>query len=188
MWSHYGANHQGIAFEFYSLGAFFGMAFRVNYAKEATPIDPEATDGEDLFVHGLLTKALPWQPEDEYRLIATDENEQGFIHTNAGVGSFPPDELTAIYVGCNMPHACIRAVVNEAANRDKPVPVRQMVKVPRGAFSSKICGGIASGKTHLHAFCFFPLPHPFPARRGIAPSSVQRTNSRARIARAVMVA
>jgi hypothetical protein len=96
------------------------MAFRANYVTAATPIGPEVTDGEDLFVHGLLTKALSWKPQDEYRLVATDENEEGFIHSVAGIATFPRDELTAIYVGCNMPLACIRAVVNEAANRDKP--------------------------------------------------------------------
>lgn len=98
----------------------FGMAFRANYVAAATPIGPEVTDGEDLFVHGLLTKALSWKPQDEYRLVATDENEEGFIHSVAGIATFPRDELTAIYVGCNIPLACIRAVVNEAANRDKP--------------------------------------------------------------------
>jgi hypothetical protein len=130
MWSHYGIKHRGLALEFNSLGAFFGDAYAVNYVEAATPIDPEATDGVDLFVHGLLTKSEPWRSEDEYRLIGSDEDVEGFIRTVGGLAPFPAGELTGIYVGCNMPDPSVRAVVNEAARRRDPLPVRQMVKVP----------------------------------------------------------
>jgi hypothetical protein len=70
------------------------------------------------------------QYEGEYRLVSTDEGEAGFIKSTAGIAPFPPVELTGVYVGCTMPDACIRAVVNEVSNRSDPLPVHQMTKVP----------------------------------------------------------
>jgi hypothetical protein len=128
MWSHYGAKHQGLAFEFNSFGEFFGTALGVNYVETATAIDPTSS-GSDVFVHSMLTKHNSWRHENEYRLFASDEQEEGFIHSTDGLVQFPPGELLAIYVGCRMPGACVRAVINEASRRADQVPVRRMVKV-----------------------------------------------------------
>jgi hypothetical protein len=131
MWSHYSDKHRGLALEFSSRGEFFAFSDQVRYPNALDPIDPESCDPIELYIAGLLTKAQSWKHENEYRCTASDHGEPGFVKTKDGFAQYPSKELTAIYIGCNMPNSHVRAVINESQQSAQPIPVRQMVKVSR---------------------------------------------------------
>lgn len=132
MWSHYAAKHQGVALAFSNGDRFFGNALAVEYCDTPETIDPKSIETASLDVRPFVTKASSWRDEREYRLIGSDTavDWAAVIRTEGGLAAFPPKELMAVYVGCNMPESCVRAVINEARHSTHVVPVRTMIKAP----------------------------------------------------------
>jgi hypothetical protein len=131
MWSHYGAKHRGIAFEFASEGDVFGRAFKVDYSDPPKPLDPTVDGPEEIHARGLLSKAKSWSHEVEYRVLGSDgAAAAATVRTSEGLASFPSGELKAVYVGCNMPRSHVDAVVNVVRKRKRDTPVRRMFQIP----------------------------------------------------------
>ena len=97
MWSHYADNHRGLCIEFrhdkFAKKGLVGL--EVKYCKSYPPISIFDSDYlKKLVKCCLLTKAIHWKYEDEYRYV---------IPNGKGVQKFDPTWLTGIIFGCLMP-------------------------------------------------------------------------------------
>jgi hypothetical protein len=109
MWSHYAEGHQGVCLGFKTDNEFFNGVREVKYAsrfpdlsffpKAARALAQEQSSADLLrfFDDLLLTKALEWKYEGEWRLIRQEINGNG-------VHSFPLSLLDSVVFGCRMAH------------------------------------------------------------------------------------
>jgi len=97
LWSHYACGHTGMCLKFLTTGTtpFFGLSQKVNYETKY-PIVDLLKDGPGRHTDAfLLTKAIDWKYEDEWRIID---------HTlGAGYRHFPEKLLMGIIFGARMP-------------------------------------------------------------------------------------
>lgn len=103
MWSHYTFGHQGVCLQF-RLEAdrgFFAGAQPVQYSKDL-PIPELLGDPMEQVDKLLLTKAIDWEYEREWRLVRTD---------GINLGHFPPQLLTGIILGTNISQENKQAVL-----------------------------------------------------------------------------
>ncbi|PKN69295.1 MAG: hypothetical protein CVU54_11185 [Deltaproteobacteria bacterium HGW-Deltaproteobacteria-12] len=77
----------------------------------------------------LLTKSNLWSYEKEWRII---EHIKG-----VGKYSFPPQLLTGVIIGCQMPDANKTKIINWAKNRN-PKPLLYKAEVKKREFGLKI--------------------------------------------------
>jgi hypothetical protein len=99
MWSHYTRGHTGFCLEFDTSFHPFEKLYQVHYAEEnsiptVNPILAHFQE-EDFFERMILTKAKCWCYEQEWRIF----HKQGGDRTE----NYPPECLTAVYFGINMP-------------------------------------------------------------------------------------
>ena len=129
MWAHYSDKHQGICLEFNVKNKLICAALKVSYETEYPEYDlTDDTAVGNLFP--LLAKSAVWSYEDEFRLIAEDENafmpdpdpETPKMKNNF-VG-LPEGALTGIIVGCSASAETLDAV--RAIIKKSPTPVRLM--------------------------------------------------------------
>ena len=93
MWSHYGANHEGLCIQFEVARDFgtFGRAVAVDYSDEY-PVVNWVTGFEERLLPTILRKHIRWKYEFERR-IAIPGNARRYL-------LFRPEALRAIIVGC----------------------------------------------------------------------------------------
>jgi hypothetical protein len=95
LWSHYSDGHKGLCLKFLATdqASFFGRALPVNYASSYPEISITSPAGEQMDAF-LLTKAIDWRYEEEYRIIDHDNG--------AGEKIFPAELLVGVILGARM--------------------------------------------------------------------------------------
>ena len=95
MWSHYANNHTGICLKFFNnSNAFFKYAQKVHYSRKYPKKNYFSVNDNNYYKYSLLTKAVQWKYEKEWRLIITErEKHKKYI--------FPIELLDGIIFGCN---------------------------------------------------------------------------------------
>jgi hypothetical protein len=129
MWSHYAGNHRGICLEFGIDNPLFAKALSVIYQPKYpvwSPMDFEAQQTRAMEM--LLTKAVEWGYEREYRIITLHNNELDTpLHVDEkGRLPLPPGSLKSVIAGCQADYDAVNAIV-KAHMPD--LPVRRAVRV-----------------------------------------------------------
>jgi hypothetical protein len=112
MWSHYSDSHKGFCLEFDTSHDPFNMATKVEYSTDFPKIDPEIFliyEESREIMKMFTTKFSCWEHEKEWRVF----------HKVAGtLYGYPPEALTGIYFGAEMPkiHIEIIALVIQGQN------------------------------------------------------------------------
>ncbi len=112
MWAHYSNKHQGICLEFDAGNELFSQALKLSY-QEDYPLFDLTNETEDEQLMPLTTKSAAWNYEDEYRLIAQEENAavpEDTLMTQSNYIELPDGALTAIIVGCTAPDSTLNAI------------------------------------------------------------------------------
>jgi hypothetical protein len=118
MWSHYADNHKGICLEFANNNALIRRARPIRYKKEYPEWTPQSYSPEkdDNILDLVLTKAMDWCYEREFRIIATALEGPTKVYDGDFV-KLPPEALTAIIIGCeNRNHTEITEIVKKHAS------------------------------------------------------------------------
>ncbi len=110
MWSHYAANHSGFLLEFNTeTSQFFWRAMEVNYHPNRLCLNlvehPDAT----MYTESLRRKAKVWKYEKEWRII---DHQNG-----PGIQRFPPEALTAAFLGCRITPENRNKIMNWCRNK-----------------------------------------------------------------------
>jgi len=130
LWSHYADGHKGLCLKFIvtSDTPFFCPAQPVKYATTYPKVDicDPIERQVDAF---LLTKAIDWKYEEEWRIIDHDPGK--------GNKSFPEELLVEVIFGAQMEPQNKKAVADWIRGRKKKVELSQASIVP-GTFSIKI--------------------------------------------------
>lgn len=69
MWAHYASEHMGVCIRFDTQQWPFNLAWKVDYATEYPIINGAIDSGDETLKKSVLTKALCWKYEAEWRLI-----------------------------------------------------------------------------------------------------------------------
>lgn len=128
LWSHYAAGHTGLCLKFVATNLFFGRALPVNYVQsypEISIVSP-ANKQVDAF---LLTKAIDWHYEEEYRIIDHDRG--------AGYQDFSAEFLVGVIFGAQMAPNDRRAVVEWVNKRKSHIELLE-ASLASGSFSLEI--------------------------------------------------
>ena len=128
LWSHYSSSHRGFCLEFDASTDIFGPAMKVTYQDGYPSIDITEPDDDINLRLSVLTKAQFWAYEGEYRLVSMEPNEPGALAVNDHVFHFPPDLLTGVIFGCQMPQADVDLIRAWSGDRAAEIQYRRMVK------------------------------------------------------------
>ncbi|MCX5815663.1 MAG: DUF2971 domain-containing protein [Proteobacteria bacterium] len=130
LWSHYAEGHTGLCLKFMATDQtpFFGRALPVNYVSDYPKIPITSPAGEQIDAF-LLTKAIDWHYEQEYRIIDHDDGAGGKI--------FPAEFLVGVILGARMTPDDKTAVVAWAAERKCHMEVLE-ASIASGSFSLEI--------------------------------------------------
>ena len=131
LWSHYAAGHSGLCLQFVATKCtpFFGQALQVDYPPNYAEVDLLKDSQDQLIKTFLLTKAIDWKYEEEWRII----------HHNGGPGdkAFPEDLLVGVIFGARMEPEDQKVVKMWLDGRNEPVQLSK-ASVDPGTFSLKI--------------------------------------------------
>ena len=122
MWSHYADGHRGFCLQFRidpGLYPFGVLLFKVDY----TPSYPRINIVSDLKEQTrkvLLTKALHWEYEREWRIFDPDKGP--------GTRVFPAEMLIGVIFGCDMPHESSQLIWEWAKDRKIPLNIYEAGK------------------------------------------------------------
>jgi len=117
MWSHYASGHHGFCLRLRTLqNSIFYETERVKCSLEY-PLPPFSAEPDEQVAAFLLTKAIWWEYEREWRFIG--------YRNGPGHRLFPPDALDAVILGCRTSPETRKIVLNMVAARPRPVPVLQ---------------------------------------------------------------
>lgn len=128
LWSHYSDSHKGFSLEFDASTRVFGQAMKVIYQDEYPAIGITEPDDETNLRLSVLTKADFWAYEGEYRLVSMEPTEPGAIPVRDHVFIFPPQLLTGVIFGCQMPQADKDRIMQWCEDRVGQIQIRRMVK------------------------------------------------------------
>jgi hypothetical protein len=130
LWSHYAAGHTGLCLKFVATDQtpFFGGALPVNYVSSYPEI-PITSQGDKQIDAFLLTKAIDWRYEEEYRIIDHDHG--------AGDKTFPAELLVGVILGARMTPNEKTAVVEWISERKCHVEVLEALVAP-GSYALEI--------------------------------------------------
>jgi len=119
MWSHYAENHTGLCFGFSPARnpEFFGRAQPVDYFVEYPDIEILRDSSEKQVEAFLLTKAIGWKYEEEWRIIDHQ--------TGSGDKIFREEALVEIILGAGMSAADRDFITKSIKKRKHPVSVFQ---------------------------------------------------------------
>ena len=112
MWAHYSDKHRGICLEFDAGNELFSQALKLSYGENYPSYDL-TTETEDENLRPLITKSAAWNYEDEYRLIALEENAavpEDTLMTQSNYIELPDGALSAIIVGCLAPDSTLNDI------------------------------------------------------------------------------
>jgi Protein of unknown function (DUF2971) len=127
LWSHYAASHSGICLKFLGTDStpFFGRAQRVEYSPEYPKADLLRDTKEHHIKSFLLTKAIAWNYEEEWRIINTKGSGESF---------FPANLLVGVILGALMPYDDKEYVVNLLKRRKYSVEIYE-ASINKGSYS-----------------------------------------------------
>ena len=128
LWSHYAAGHTGICLKFRAASDadFFGSSQPVKYTKNYPEIDILNNSPNEQVQAFLLTKAIDWKYEDEWRII---DHEKG-----PGDKKFHQAMLLEVIFGTQMDLNDKSAIVEWVRDRHPPIQLSQ-ASIANGAFS-----------------------------------------------------
>jgi Protein of unknown function (DUF2971) len=132
MWSHYAKNHGCICLGFRCRNYVFCGALRVQYS-DTFPLIDVADDSMEASLLTFVAKSAEWSYEEEYRLIAQEQEEydgEDTLITRNSMLRIPEDALACIVVGCQMrepEREVVRRLIQEHA---QGVQLQQAVRVP----------------------------------------------------------
>ncbi len=131
MWAHYSEGHTGFCLEFRATSTtpFFGKAQQIKYSEVYPSVNFFKSSRHAQMEATLLTKAELWCYEKEWRII---EHEHG-----AGTYSFPPELLTGVIIGCQMPDENKSKIIEWVDNRN-PRPTLYKAEVKEREFGLDI--------------------------------------------------
>ena len=97
MWAHYAKQHTGYCLEFNVNNDFFKLLSRSQKVNYEFVLPEFNIVKQDSYIEGkldelLLTKAIDWQYENEWRIV---DNKKG-----KGIQNFPEDALVGVIFGC----------------------------------------------------------------------------------------
>jgi Protein of unknown function (DUF2971) len=127
MWGHYADHHRGVCLEFDVQTPDFSLAIQVDY----NAAYPNFSLADDNDLSPFHTKSSDWAYEQEYRLIAQEENEAlrpGTLMTRDGFFQFSECALVSIIIGASAGDDT-RREVRELA-RSSGLLVRTATRVP----------------------------------------------------------
>lgn len=116
MWAHYGHGHRGVCVEL-NAGALHALGhcpFPVEYTERRPHIDPVLEGATALIEKGLLTKAKPWEYEQEWRSVS-----RGFT----GSLQLPADGVQSVLIGALALEQDVDEVLRWVSERAVAVPV-----------------------------------------------------------------
>lgn len=130
LWSHDAEGHTGLCLKFVATNQtpFFGLALPVNYVSSYPEISITSPDDEQIDAF-LLTKAIDWCYEEEYRIIDYDQGACDKI--------FPAELLAGVILGARMAPDDKRAVVEWVSERKCHMELLE-ASVASGSFSLEI--------------------------------------------------
>lgn len=124
MWSHYAESHTGFCLAFKTEDPFFQSVRPVSYdCSGRVPCVNAVSDDDEIvasLVKALLTKAMRWEYEHEWRIIDLDNG--------AGPRQFPPKVLHAVILGCRI-HDDDRKRMLEWCKGRSPRPILYQARV-----------------------------------------------------------
>jgi hypothetical protein len=120
MWSHYAKNHTGICLRFNTAHHFFraSLPLEVKYSQVRPGYNAINPGPPEHLVDLLLTKAIFWNYEKEWRLVETKD---------VGTRPFPPQALDGIYFGCRTSTEHKEMVRRWVVARGRPLELHQAV-------------------------------------------------------------
>jgi hypothetical protein len=143
MWSHYADHHHGICLEFGTDNDVVCAALKVEYCDEYPFLDL-SDDGAEHNLLPLISKSSDWAYEDEYRLIAQEQNValgSGSLMMDDHLLELPPCAIKSVIAGCSMPEH-IRSELREiVAQTGNTVNLKKAVRI-RDHYRVKIEPGI----------------------------------------------
>jgi len=113
MWSHYARNHTGICLEFNVDNPLFSVALKVNYRDTYPPFTPQDASFDPTSL--ILTKAVDWAYEGEYRIIGLPNYPGVPLHLDGAFLHLPPDALNAVIIGCEAQRDPIEKLIRKLA-------------------------------------------------------------------------
>ena len=127
LWSHYAAGHTGICLKFRATSStdFFGFSQPVKYFQNYPEIDLLNNSPDKQVQTFLLTKAIDWKYEEEWRII---DHEKG-----PGDKKFPQAMLLEVIFGARMDPNDKSAIVEWVRDRNTPIQLSQ-ASIADGAF------------------------------------------------------
>lgn len=99
MWGHYADHHRGVCLEFNAMALDIASAIQVEYHDQY----PCFSLSDDTDLSSLHSKSSDWSYEQEYRLVAQEENAAvgpGTLMTRDGMYQLSQGTLVAIIIGC----------------------------------------------------------------------------------------
>lgn len=129
--SHYAASHTGLCFKFIATNntSFFGLAQQVEYMPNYPEVDLLSHSPDEHVQAFLLTKAIGWNYEEEWRIIDHDTGPGGKV--------FPEELLVEVIFGARMESKDKEALVEWVSKRNTPAQLSQ-ASLSSGSFSLKI--------------------------------------------------
>jgi hypothetical protein len=125
MWSHYARNHSGVCLEF-NVGnnPLFAMAMKVRYCDTYPVFTPQDAGLDAISI--ILTKAVDWAYEDEYRVVASPKLPGTALHLQGEYVPLPDGALSAVIIGCKARRENIVNLVRKYAPK---LPIKYVQRV-----------------------------------------------------------
>lgn len=119
LWSHYADSHFGICIEFEATSTtpFFGQALEIIYSENVPIVNPFRDDDLTRLEKSLLTKAICWKYEKEFRIVD--------VIGGPGVREFPPETLRSVILGARIDPSVEARIREWVGKRPAPVPIRR---------------------------------------------------------------
>jgi hypothetical protein len=135
MWSHYAWYHTGFCIEFKTDDPFFSQVHPVKYTDTLPCMNLLLNWDESVVSHAeaLLTKAVQWEYEHEWRII--DINRENGV----GVHQFPATALHGVILGCRIKPEN-RSRIVEWCRARQPQPVLYQAKQKEAEFGLDFVG------------------------------------------------
>lgn len=128
LWSHYAYGHAGLCLQFRHETSFFAQAQQVEYLVDFPKVNLCSTPKEQV-TSFLLSKAIDWKYEEEWRIIDYDN---GY-----GDKKFPEEILVGIILGARMPPQDKLDVAKWVKERKSPVKIYK-ASINKDSFSLDI--------------------------------------------------
>ena len=129
MWAHYADHHRGICLEINVRQPDLCAAIQVQYRETY----PSFRLGADRDLSPFYTKSSDWQYEDEYRLIA-EEEDRAFsdrtLKTRNQFYKLPTGSLISIIIGVHAPDETRRTIRSIVDRSGKNLSIRQAARAP----------------------------------------------------------